>query len=408
STLIVSMLELSPQDREYCQDVTTQLLDRTLFECEEIDLDTTQSSCHARLDNKRWKKLQTHPSVTLYADRSPNAAWLPVMHREDWEHPIAVVAVGEMNCSVDDVLLALVTPDVATQRMRSVLRGRRPEINCRHKTIVKPTAAAPYQYLAVSRFVNTHHWPFTMFMGPRELVVACATGEVNSANNNRCGYEIIQSVALRDTYAQSSSLPRTQMIQARIFWEKPDGSVVMYSKFVVEAKNHLPDSVKQGTLCRAVMDFWKFIPRSMDLKKLRWCIKNRKSLVQEFQCSIQLLGCAGCGVITQKSQSANSGNSENVPGKKCELCNLWLCGASYCRTSCQLKMVCCSETKMYEQTLMVCPRCISFVRSQSAINVARSELAEMNAVRHCGAMTLTNWEQGMIPVTPVSYSLTEY
>ncbi|KAF1784184.1 hypothetical protein GQ600_1570 [Phytophthora cactorum] len=120
------MLELSAEDREHCQDVTTQLLDRTLFECEELDLDTTNSNCHARLDNKRWKKLQSHPSVTLYADRRPNAAWLPVMHREDWEHPISVMAVGEMNCSVDDVLLALMTPDVATQRMRSVLRGRLP------------------------------------------------------------------------------------------------------------------------------------------------------------------------------------------------------------------------------------------------------------------------------------------
>ncbi|KAG1706876.1 hypothetical protein DVH05_027725 [Phytophthora capsici] len=383
------MLELSPEDREYCQDVTTQLLDRTLFECEELELDTTQMNCHAQLDNRRWKKLQTHSNVTLYADRRPNAAWLPMMHRADWEHPIAVVAVGELNCSVDDVLLALLTPDVATQRMRSVLKRRRPEVNCRHDPIVTPTMASPFQYLAVSRFVNAQHWPFTMFLGPREMVLARATGEINSANGTRCGYEMVQSVALRDTYAQSSSLPRSQMIQARVFWEKPDGSVVIYNKFVVDVKKHLPDSVKQGTLCRAVMDFWRFIPRSMDLKKLRWCMKNRKVLAREIQRSTQLLGCAGCGVITQKSIAEGAGKAQ--PGKQCELCNLWLCGASYCRSSCQLKMVCSSETKMYEQTMMVCPRCISLVRSQSAANVARAELKETSY--HGGAMTVANWEQ---------------
>ncbi|KAG7388125.1 hypothetical protein PHYPSEUDO_013085 [Phytophthora pseudosyringae] len=396
------MPELSPEDREHCQDVTTQLLDRTLFECEELDLDPTSPSCHARLDNRRWKKLQTHSNVTLYADRRPNAAWLPVMHRKDWEHPISVVAVGEMNCSVDDVLLALVTPDIATQRVKSVLKGQRPEVNCRHEPIVRPTQAAPFQCLAVSRFVNSQHWPFTMFVGPREMVLACASGEITSANGNRCGYEMVQSVALRDTYARSSSLPRSQMIQARVFWEKPDRSVIIYSKFVVEAKNRLPDSVKQGTLCRAVMDFWKFLPRSFEVKKLRWCMRNRKTLARELQRSSQLLGCAGCGIITQKSQSANAagGPEPHTPGKQCELCSLWLCGASYCRPSCQLKMVYSSETKMYEQTLMVCPRCITFVRSQSAVHVARSELSGTQASRHSGAMTLANWEQDLLSPSP--------
>ncbi|EEY69747.1 uncharacterized protein PITG_06234 [Phytophthora infestans T30-4] len=402
------MLELSAEDREYCQDVTTQLLDRTLFECEELDLDTAGSNCHARLDNKRWKKLQSHLSVTLYADRRPNAAWLPVMHREDWDHPISVVSIGEMNCSVDDVLLALVTPDVATQRMRSVLRGRRPEVNCRHESIVRPSQTAPFQNMAVSRSVNSQHWPFTMFVGPREMVLACATGEITSSNGNRCGYEMVQSVALRDTYAQSSSLPRTQMIQARVFWEKSDRSVIMYNKFVYDAKTRLPDAVKQGAVCRAAMDFWKFIPRAIDLKKLRWCMKNRKSLAPDLQRSTLLLGCAGCGVITQKSQSANTGEPEQrTPGKQCELCNMWLCGASYCRSACQLKMVCSSETKMYEQTLMVCPRCISFVRGQSAENVARSELSELQSSRHCGAITLANWEQDLLSSSPEPCVLTD-
>lgn len=49
------MLDLSPEDQEYCRDVTTQLLDRTLYECEELGLDTAPAANLARLDSKRWK-----------------------------------------------------------------------------------------------------------------------------------------------------------------------------------------------------------------------------------------------------------------------------------------------------------------------------------------------------------------
>ncbi|KAL4167713.1 hypothetical protein KRP22_013197 [Phytophthora ramorum] len=298
------MQRLSPEDREHCQDLTTQLLDRILYDCDDLGLET---GCHAHLDSRRWKKLQTHTDVTLYADRGPNAAWLPVMSREIWENPVAVVAVGELKCSLDDVLLAVMTPDVAAQRLRSELMGRRSETNCRHDSIVRPTQAAPFQSLVVTRFVNTHHWPFTMFVGPREMVLAHASGEVASTNGRRCGYELIQSVVLRDKYPLSKSLPRSRMVKARVFYEQPDGSVVVYNKLIVDAKSRLPDAVKQGMLCRAIMTFWKFVPRSVEMKKLRWCIKNKKSFVRTLQASSYLHGCAACGIIMRKSPNHQDG-----------------------------------------------------------------------------------------------------
>jgi hypothetical protein len=384
ATTLLAVMGLSPEDREHCQDLTTQLLDRTLFDCEELGLD---SGSHANLDSKRWKKLQSHADETLYADRGPNAVNFPGMHREDWENPVGVVALGRMNCSLDDVLLALVTPDVATQRLRSLLLGRRSETNYCHEPIVRPTQTSPFQSLAVIRYVNSQHWPFTMFVGPREVVLACATGEVVSADGRRVGYEIIQSVALQDRFARSSSLPRSHVVKARVFWELPDGSVSFYSKLLVDAKQLMPDAVKQSMLCRVVVDFWKFVPRCAEMKKLRWCMKNRKLATRGLASLPQSTGCAGCGIMKQKSQSSSSSE------KRCELCERWLCGDSYCLASCQVKMVHCSETKMYEQTLMVCPQCIAFVRSQSAVDVARSEIVDGQNIYYGAATGTEIWEQ---------------
>lgn len=266
--------------------------------------------------------------------------------------------------------------------------GRRPEAHCHHQSIVRPTRAKPFHLLAVSRYINTQHWPYTMFVGPREMVVAFATGEVVTSSGKRVGYEIVQSVSLDQTYPRSPSLPRSQMIKARVFWEQPDGSVGMYNKLVVDVKSHLPDAVKVGNVCRGAMCLWKFVPRSIEIKKLRWCLKNRKVMTRELQRESRMLGCAACGIITQKSQAANKGGAKNESSKnQCEFCEAWLCGLSYCRATCQVKMLNCSDTKMYEQTVMVCPRCISFVRSIAAIEIVRSELLEALKNAHGGSQT---------------------
>ncbi|KAL4147551.1 hypothetical protein PRNP1_011307 [Phytophthora ramorum] len=377
-------MNLSPHDQEHCRDLVTQLLDRTLYDCGELGLGTAHTGTHADLNATRWKKLQSHPDVTLYADRNPNAAWLPVMNREDWGQPVAVVTVGQVDCSLDDLLLALLSPSVATIKLRGVLMGRRPETNLELIQIVKPTEEAPFQSLCLTRFVNTQHWPLTMFVGPREMVIAFATGEVVTANGQRFGYEFILSVPLLKKNANESELPRTQMLETRVFWERPDGSVGMYSKLIVDIRNRLPESMKQGMLCRGVMRFWKFIPRCVETKKLRWCLKYKKALSCVLQNQPQVLGgpasCGGCGARTLKFANTGDGNLKKRGGNRCELCDVWLCLKSSCRASCQVTVVLSHGTDIFEKEIALCPRCISFSGNQSAANIARSELLETRHV----------------------------
>ncbi|KAF4135148.1 hypothetical protein GN958_ATG15642 [Phytophthora infestans] len=378
-------MELSPEDCEHCQDLTKLLLSKTLQDCEELGLETTCGGAHANLDKKRWKKLQSQRDVTIYADRNAHSAWLPMMRQEDWEYPVAVTAVGRMECSVDDVLFALMTPNTASQRLRSFLMDRRPEKNCQLTPIVTPTQEEPFQFLAVSRFVNVHSWPFTMFKGPRQMVLTIATGKLIALNGKRCAYEMAQSISLR-SQGQHTPMPQLRAVQARIFWEQPDGSIAVYNKLIVDAKYRLSDSVKQLMLCRAVLGFWKYVPRSLETKKLWWCVKNKKALTHELRTysrSEKYEGSASCEITTLKPQSKQTVTNQ------CEFCDTWLCGGSKSRTPCHLKMVLSCETGFLEQTLMLCPPCAAFVRSRSSAAIARAALLEVEQSSFGSASSFT-------------------
>lgn len=221
-----------------------------------------------------------------------------------------------------------------------------------------------------------------MFKSPREMVLALATGNVTTANGKRCAYELAQSVELRCKGSQHSPMQRSRAVQARIFWEQSDGSIAVYNKLIIDSKNRLSDSMKQVMLYREVLSFWKFVPHSVETKKLWWCVKNKKTLIRELRTQSQPQDTeesTSCEVKSLKSQS------KQAVANRCEFCETWLCGGSKCRISCQLKKVLSSETGILEQTLTLCPRCATFMRSQNAADIARAELVEMEQTSYGSA-----------------------
>ncbi|GMF17194.1 unnamed protein product [Phytophthora lilii] len=392
-------MELSPEDEEQCQNLTAQLLEETLHDFEEMNVNTADPDSHSCLKKTRWKKLKSNPEVTVYSDRKANSAWLSVMRPDDWEYPIAVTALGRMKYSVDDVLLALFTPNIAAQRLRSFLVNRRPEKNCRFVRIVGSTQTTPFQLLVVTRFVITQSWPFTMFKSPQEMVLACASGVVTSASGKRYGYEMVQSIPLHFKNSDNKSLPRTQVIQSKLFCEQPDGSVFVFNRMVVDAKTRL-SSLKQNMLCRASMSFWKFVPRSLETKKLWWCVRNKGTLIRGLPPSHE-----------EPCESVSCASNETEENSRCEFCEAWLCGGFKCHKSRQLKMFLSSETGIYKQILTLCARCVEFVQSRDAADVARAELAEVQPTSYGSAASFTkaavDLEGDTFSSTSASYSSTE-
>ncbi|CAI5741594.1 unnamed protein product [Peronospora destructor] len=175
--------KLSQEDCEHYQDLTKQLLGIVLHDCEELGLEKIRDANLACPDKKRWKKLQSSPDATIYADRNANSAWLPMMRRQDWKHPVALTVVGQRDCTLDDVLFAVMTPDAVTRRLRTLLMDQRPRKSDQVVPIEVPTQEASFQFLGVTRFLSPHIWPFPSFKSPREMVLAFATGEGKQTHN---------------------------------------------------------------------------------------------------------------------------------------------------------------------------------------------------------------------------------
>lgn len=67
-------LRLTRTQRQHCQDITFQLLDRTLRNYDErsdsVDGHVGTPRHHANLDRGRWKQLKTQTNASLYAERA--------------------------------------------------------------------------------------------------------------------------------------------------------------------------------------------------------------------------------------------------------------------------------------------------------------------------------------------------
>ncbi|GMF29197.1 unnamed protein product [Phytophthora lilii] len=186
-------MELSPSDREHCRDITFQVLDRTLHDYADTASWTSgTSSSRSDVEHDGWKKLWSQGDVAMYAEPTTDLAWVSAMRGGDWHHPVAVVAVGRMCCSLQDVLYGLVASDPAEFMLRAVLMDQKLDGNVEVEAITTPSEGEPFQFMGVRRFTTSHG----CLHRPQEYVLATGTGEVFTSCGEHLGYEICQSVAM--------------------------------------------------------------------------------------------------------------------------------------------------------------------------------------------------------------------
>ncbi|KAG3112983.1 hypothetical protein PI124_g7291 [Phytophthora idaei] len=270
----MGMVELSPVDREYCRDVTLQVLDRTLHDyADTASWASGSSSSDSDVEHEGWKKLRSQGNVSMFAEKTTDLRWMTSMRGGGWQHPVAVVAVGRMCCSLQEVLYGLVASDPAEFKLRSVLMDSKVEDDVEVEAITAPSEGEPFEFMGVTRYVDNHG----CFHRPHEYVLVVATGEVFTSCGEHLGYQICQSVSLSQ-WPVTNTVTRKRVIQARVLRELPDGSVGVYYKIIVDSRSFVPKSVVQASLWRVVQDFWKMAPRCADAKKLCYCVEHRDVL----------------------------------------------------------------------------------------------------------------------------------
>ncbi|GMF32863.1 unnamed protein product [Phytophthora fragariaefolia] len=372
------------QDQELCQDRTLQVLDRALHDFEATALWALgTNNNHDGLDQYGWKKLRSQTGVTLYADHSANdPAWVSAMRGEEWGHPLAVMAVGRMNCSLDDLLFGMTASTPAELKQRAALVDAEDVSHVDFAAIATPTEEAPFRFLGVTRYVTA----VSTFRRPREYLLACGRGEVTTTSGERLGYEVNQSVTL-EQWPVKDSIPRGHVIQARVLRELPDGSIGVYYKIIADAKTILPDSVVYSAMWKAVQRFWELAPRGADTKKLCCCVDNKRALrlsnLQAASRCTDPLRCRVCKTSLPDRRRKNVGSistalthGSSTQTYWCVLCTSWLCSKASCCEIRQLVRVDPSSLEVHQQNVTLCAKCARLVRRKSASEIARCVLQQ--------------------------------
>ncbi|KAJ8574926.1 hypothetical protein ON010_g4288 [Phytophthora cinnamomi] len=303
------MMELTPADREYCRDITLKVLDRTLHDYADTASWASGSSSSSRSDVEHdgWKQLRSQDNVSMYAESAADLSWVPSIRGGEWHRPVAVVAIGRMCCSLQDVLYGLVVSDPAEFKLRAVLMGQKMEDDVQVEAITVPSEGEPFQFMGVTRSI-VHHG---CLQRPQEYVLVTATGEVFTSCGEHLGYEITQSVAM-SRWPEKNSVVRKQILQARVLRELPDGSVGVYQKIVVDSRNFMPDAVVQASLWRTILDFWGMAPRCAEAKKLCYCVEHSRDFnfsAQHSPCgSADPFACGACNSPLLNSRRRSLGD----------------------------------------------------------------------------------------------------
>ncbi|EGZ09656.1 hypothetical protein PHYSODRAFT_444585, partial [Phytophthora sojae] len=218
------MVELSPADREYCRDITLNVLDRTLHDyADTASWASGGSISRSDVEHDGWMRLRSQDNVSMYAERAADLSWVSSMR--------------------GDVLYGLAVSDPAEFKLRAVLMDQKVEDDVEVAALTVPSEREPFQFMGVTRYTISHG----CLNRPQEYVLVTATGEVFTSCGEHLGYEITQSVSM-SRWPVNGSAVRKQVLQARVLRELPDGSVGVYCKIVVDSRNFMPDTVVQASL----------------------------------------------------------------------------------------------------------------------------------------------------------------
>ncbi|KAL3673178.1 hypothetical protein V7S43_002470 [Phytophthora oleae] len=367
-------LNLTLDQQQQCQDLTFQLLDRTLRSYDERDASRDPVSGsprhHAHLDSTRWKQLKTQSHASLYSERTRNTQRDLHLPGDNWDNPCVLLAVGIIDSSLDEVMFGLETPDFLAMQVRSETLGNQPLDGAVLAQLAGPTEDDPFQFMGVTWMVGEQSWPLNMVVRPRDFIILTATGVVSRPNGERIGYEVVQSIDLPQCPELPKPMMRSKLMYGAIYRQFDNGTVDVYIQIYVEAQGRIMDKLVIAAMWESTLGFWN-APQLSQTKKLKWCINNKK---QQEQASVlarngevEAKHCENC--LTKRSMISRRRSFHLNDGNTCAICATPLC--SSCRVKKTLRVPGEHRAKLQGMDVVVCQACVHFAEKQCTVSIAQ-------------------------------------
>ncbi|KAG6612313.1 uncharacterized protein IUM83_10724 [Phytophthora cinnamomi] len=362
---------MTRKQRQHCQDITFELLDRTLRNYDDrsdsVDGHVGTPRHHANLDRSHWKQLKTQANASLYAERA-SRSWHDLnLSVGNADKQCVLLAVGTIDGSLDEVMFGLETPDFATVKVRSETLANRPLDGAILAQLASPTGADPFQSMDITWMVGQKSWPLNLVKHPRDFVLVSATGVMTHTNGEFIGYEVVQSIDLPQCPALPKPMVRGRRKYAAIYKQKEDGMVDAFIQMYVETQCLVFDKLAVTGLWESVLGFWN-TPRLSEAKKLQWCMDNKFVSLEQQQSAGdgESKHCENCP--TKRNPSSRRRSAHLSDHSTCALCTAQIC--SSCRVKRTLKVPGEEGVKLLDLHVAVCLPCLTFVQEQDPAEIA--------------------------------------
>ncbi|GMF28764.1 unnamed protein product [Phytophthora lilii] len=367
-------LQLNFEEQERCQELTLQLLDRTLRSYDERDATTNGTPRHhSNLDSAVWKRHKTQDNASLYSERDHGGRRDLHMPGDNWQNPAVLLAVGNIQAGLDDVMFGLTTQTFGDMRVRAASIASHDVSGATLAKLSGPTKEDPFLSLSIMWMVGEQGWPLSMIVRPRDFIILSASGIITRASGDRIGYDLVQPAQLPQLPDLQKPMTRGKLLYGALYRELEDGTVDVYIQLYVETMGHILDTIVMNAMWIAVLGFWEAPRLSME-KKLQWCILNgmkdpsnrQKRVVTSTWADLSF-----CGVCEDKIRRFSRGRG-GLPSASntCAVCATLLC--SKCRAKRSFKVLTGRSKGAPTRSVhvVVCLSCLSFVRQQCAAEIA--------------------------------------
>ncbi|KAE8886486.1 hypothetical protein PF002_g11069 [Phytophthora fragariae] len=370
-------LQLTPEEEQNCRDRSFLLLDRTLRSYDERDgqEDTGRSTTplhHSNLDSTRWKQLKTQSSASLYIERSTSVHRDDNMLGSDWKNPMVFLMVGTIQGDLNEVMLGVETPIVASLRDRNEMLAMKPVDCAVLAELAGPTEADPFQYMGIQWMAFKHGWPLKTVSSPRDFVTLTSKGTMTRACGDRVGYQVVQPANLPQCPPLPGSM-RTPLMYAAIFRQQEPGIVDVFVQTYIETQSALLNKVVVSATWKSTMDLW-VAPQLAEMKKLQWCIANCTAQRRQLQRQASPSAKDNCKLCLEKRKMRGSDVNDKT---SCVLCVSPTC--SNCRVEKTLEAIDERRLKLTDHSVIVCRACMAFVHHMRPVDIVTHTLKPLTS-----------------------------
>ncbi|KAG6612415.1 uncharacterized protein IUM83_10728 [Phytophthora cinnamomi] len=363
-------LRLSAEERQHCQDRSFQLLDRTLRSYDERDGQGDDSRRatplhHSNLENTRWKLLKTQADASLYTARHNCTLDDHNLLGGGWKDPVVVLTVGTIRGDLDEIMLGISMPDVSSFRVRTELFTKQPVDCAILADLSGPTEVDPFQHVGIQWMVYKHAWPVKTMVRPRDFVTLACTGTMTRANGDYIGYEMAQPARLSQCPPLPGAIVRNKVMYAAIFKQQEPGVVDVFIHTYVESQGAILDKLIVSITLKGNLGFWN-AEKLAEMKKLQWCIANRRSERMKEQQRASSSPRGVCKHCHDRRELMKPCGQEDK--SVCVLCASLTCWG--CRVERKLKVLDESTARLSDKHVVVCHSCLAFVQQLRPRDIA--------------------------------------